>query len=83
MILLFFIQTDKGGTAILDDDALAVPSVMLSTEGSAIEFVVSGAVVDSDDGAVNERMQRIVIVYKNGKKKLVFPREKSIEFIFF
>ena len=40
------------GTAILDDDALAVPSVTLSTEGSAIEFAVSGGVVDGDDVVV-------------------------------
>lgn len=30
------------GTAVLGDEQLAVPSVTLSTEGSAIEFAVSG-----------------------------------------
>ena len=70
------------GTAILDDDALAVPSVTLSTEGSAIEFAVSGGVVDGEDGVVNEPMQWVVTVYKNGKeiekKSLVFRDGKEI-----
>ena len=70
------------GTAILDDDALAVPSVTLSTEGSAIEFAVSGGVVDGDDGAVNEPMQWVVVVRKNSKeidrKTLTFEDGKQI-----
>ena len=70
------------GTAILDDDALAVPSVTLSTEGSAIEFAVSGGVVDGDDAVVNEPMQWVVIVRKNGKeidrKTLTFEDGKQI-----
>lgn len=45
------------GTVILDDDALAVPSVTPSTEGSAIEFAISGGVVDGNDAVVNEPMQ--------------------------
>ena len=70
------------GTAILDDDALAVPSVTLSTEGSAIEFAVSGGVVDGDDAVVNEPMQWVVVVRKNGKeidrKTLIFEDGKQI-----
>lgn len=70
------------GTAILDDDALAVPSVTLSTEGSAIEFAVSGGVVDGDDAVVNEPMQWVVVVRKNGKeidrKTLTFEDGKEI-----
>lgn len=70
------------GTAVLGDEQLAVPSVTLSTEGSAIEFAVSGGVVDGDDGAVNEPMQWVVTVYKNGKeiekKSLVFRDGKEI-----
>lgn len=70
------------GTAILDDDALAVPSVTLSTEGSAIEFAVSGGVVDGDDAVVNEPMQWVVVVRKNGKeidrKTLTFEDGKQI-----
>ena len=70
------------GTAILDDDALAVPSVTLSTEGSAIEFAVSGGVVDGDDAVVNKPMQWVVVVRKNGKeidrKTLTFEDGKQI-----
>ena len=70
------------GTAILYDDALAVPSVTLSTEGSAIEFAVSGGVVDGDDAVVNEPMQWVVVVRKNGKeidrKTLTFEDGKQI-----
>lgn len=64
------------------DEQLAVPSVTLSTEGSAIEFAVSGGVVDGDDGAVNEPMQWVVVVRKNGKeidrKTLTFEDGKEI-----
>lgn len=70
------------GTAVLGDEQLAVPSVTLSTEGSAIEFAVSGGVVDGDDGAVNEPMHWVVVVRKNGKeidrKTLTFEDGKEI-----
>lgn len=56
------------GTAVLGDEELAASSVTLSTEGVAIEFAVSGGVVDGDDAIVNEPMQWIVTVYKNGKE---------------
>lgn len=60
----------------------AVPSVTLSTEGSAIEFAVSGGVVDGDDAVVNEPMQWVVVVCKNGKeidrKTLTFEDGKQI-----
>lgn len=49
---------------------------------SAIEFAVSGGVVDGEDGVVNEPMQWVVTVYKNGKeiekKSLVFRDGKEI-----
>ena len=51
------------GTAVLGDEQLAVPSVTLSTEGSAIEFAVSGGVVDGDDGAVNEAMHWLSLIH--------------------
>lgn len=64
------------------DEQLAVPSVTLSTEGSAIEFAVSGGVADGDDGAVNEPMHWVVVVRKNGKeidrKTLTFEDGKEI-----
>lgn len=64
------------------DEQLAVPSVTLSTEGSAIEFAVSGGMVDGDDGAVNEPMHWVVVVRKNGKeidrKTLTFEDGKEI-----
>lgn len=70
------------GTAVLGDEELAASSVTLSTEGVAIEFAVSGGVVDGDDAIVNEPMQWIVTVYKNGKeiekKNLVFWDGKEI-----
>lgn len=40
----------------------------LTTTGKAIEFAVSGSVVDGEDGVVNEPMQWVVTVYKNGKE---------------
>ena len=60
---------------ILSDEELAVEKVTLSTTGKAIEFAVSG-------GVVNEPMQWVVTVYKNGKeiekKSLVFRDGKEI-----
>ena len=50
---------------ILSDEELAVEKVTLSTTGKAIEFAVSGGVVDGEDGVVNEPMQWVVTVYKN------------------
>lgn len=71
------------GTAVLGDEELAASSVTLSTEGGAVEFAVSGGVVDGDDAIVNEPMQWIVTVYKNGKeiekKNLVFLDGKEID----
>lgn len=71
------------GTAVLGDEELAASSVTLSTEGGAVEFAVSGGVVDGDDAIVNEPMQWIVTVYKNGKeiekKNLVFWDGKEID----
>ena len=59
---------------ILSDEELAVEKVTLSTTGKAIEFAVSGGVVDGEDG--------VVTVYKNGKeiekKSLVFRDGKEI-----
>ena len=70
------------GTAVLGDEELAASSVTLSTEGGAVEFAVSGGVVDGDDAIVNEPMQWVVTVYKNGKeiekKSLVFRDGKEI-----
>lgn len=67
---------------ILSDEELAVEKVTLSTTGKAIEFAVSGGVVDGEDGVVNEPMQWVVTVYKNGKeiekKSLVFRDGKEI-----
>lgn len=53
---------------ILSDEELAVEKVTLTTTGKAIEFAVSGGVVDGEDGVVNEPMQWVVTVYKNGKE---------------
>ena len=57
-------------------------SYPLTTTGKAIEFAVSGSVVDGEDGVVNEPMQWVVTVYKNGKeiekKSLVFRDGKEI-----
>ena len=53
---------------ILSDEELAVEKVTLTTTGKAIEFAVSGSVVDGEDGVVNEPMQWVVTVYKNGKE---------------
>lgn len=36
---------------------MPIPSVTLSAEGSVIEFVVSGGVIDGDDVVVNEPMR--------------------------
>ena len=70
------------GTAVLGDEELAASSVTLSTEGGAVEFAVSGGVVDGDDAIVNEPMQWVVTVYKNGKeiekKSLSFRDGKEI-----
>ena len=67
---------------ILSDEELAVEKVTLTTTGKAIEFAVSGGVVDGEDGVVNEPMQWVVTVYKNGKeiekKSLVFRDGKEI-----
>lgn len=67
---------------ILSDEELAVEKVTLSTTGKAIEFAVSGGVVDGEDGVVNEPMQWVVVVRKNGKeierKSLVFRDGKEI-----
>ena len=67
---------------ILSDEELADKKVTLSTTGKAIEFAVSGGVVDGEDGVVNEPMQWIVTVRKNGKeiesKTLVFRDGKEI-----
>lgn len=67
---------------LLDFLQLAVEKVTLSTTGKAIEFAVSGGVVDGEDGVVNEPMQWVVTVYKNGKeiekKSLVFRDGKEI-----
>ena len=56
--------------------------VTLTTTGKAIEFAVSGSVVDGEDGVVNEPMQWVVTVYKNGKeiekKSLSFRDGKEI-----
>lgn len=68
--------------AVLRDEELADQKVTLSTTGKAIEFAVSGGVVDGEDGVVNEPMQWIVTVRKNGKeiesKTLVFRDGKEI-----
>ena len=60
---------------ILSDEELAVEKVTLTTTGKAIEFAVSGSVV-------NEPMQWVVTVYKNGKeiekKSLSFRDGKEI-----
>jgi hypothetical protein len=45
---------------ILSDEELAVEKVTLTTTGKAIEFAVSGGVVDGEDGVVNEPMQWVV-----------------------
>lgn len=70
------------GTAVLGDEELSSSSVTLSTEGNAIEFAVSGGVVDGDDATFNEPMQWVVIVRKNGKeidrKTLTFEDGKQI-----
>ena len=67
---------------ILSDEELAVEKVTLTTTGKAIEFAVSGSVVDGEDGVVNEPMQWVVTVYKNGKeiekKSLSFRDGKEI-----
>lgn len=47
---------------ILSDEELAVEKVTLTTTGKAIEFAVSGSVVDGEDGVVNEPMQWVVTV---------------------
>lgn len=60
----------------------AVAKVTLSMTGKAVGFAVSGGVVDGEDGVVNEPMQWVVTVYKNGKeiekKSLVFRDGKEI-----
>ncbi len=61
---------------ILSDEELAVEKVTLTTTGKAIEFAVSGSVVDGEDGVVNEPMQWVVTVYKNGKE----IEKKSLSF---
>lgn len=70
------------GTAVLGDEELSSSSVTLSTEGNAIEFAVSGGVVDGDDATFNEPMRWVVIVRKNGKeidrKTLTFEDGKQI-----
>jgi hypothetical protein len=67
---------------LLSDEELTVEKVTLSTTGKAIEFAVSGSVVDGEDGVVNEPMQWVVTVYKNGKeiekKSLTFRDGKEI-----
>ena len=67
---------------IKGDEELAVEKVTLTTTGKAIEFAVSGSVVDGEDGVVNEPMQWVVTVYKNGKeiekKSLSFRDGKEI-----
>ena len=45
---------------ILSDEELAVEKVTLTTTGKAIEFAVSGSVVDGEDGVVNEPMQWVL-----------------------
>ena len=69
-------------TGIMPQSKIASPAVTLSTEGSAIEFAVSGGVVDGDDAVVNEPMQWVVVVRKNGKeidrKTLTFEDGKQI-----
>ena len=63
-------------------DKETVEKVTLTTTGKAIEFAVSGSVVDGEDGVVNEPMQWVVTVYKNGKeiekKSLSFRDGKEI-----
>ena len=65
-----------------EESAVAVLAVTLSTEESGFEFADSGGVVDGDDGAVNEPMQWVVVVRKNGKeidrKTLTFEDGKQI-----
>lgn len=70
------------GTAVLGDEELDGETVTLNTTGKAVEFAVSGGVVDGEDGVVNEPMQWVVVVRKNGKeierKSLVFRDGKEI-----
>ena len=70
------------GTAVLGDEELAASSVTLSTEGGAVEFAVSGGGVDGDDAIVNEPMQWVVVVRKNGReidrRTLTFEDGKEI-----
>ena len=53
---------------ILSDEELAVEKVTLTTTGKAIEFAVSGSVVDGEDGVVNEPMQWVVTVTKTERR---------------
>ena len=68
---------------ILSDEELAVEKVTLSTTGKAIEFAVSGGVVDGEDGVVNEPMQvgsdRLQKTERRSRKRaLVFRDGKEI-----
>ena len=67
---------------ILREKKKTIEKVTFSVTGKAIEFAVSGGVVDGEDGVVNEPMQWVVTVYKNGKeiekKSLVFRDGKEI-----
>lgn len=70
------------GTAVLGDEELAFPSVTLTTEGNAVEFAVSGGVVDGEDFEITQPMRWVVIVQKDGKeidrKTLTFEDGKEL-----
>lgn len=56
------------GTVVLGDDDLTDPVITFTTQGKAIEFAVSGAVVDRDDEIVSGPMTWTVTVAREGKE---------------
>lgn len=56
------------GTVVLGDDDLTDPVITFTTQNKAIEFAVSGAVVDRDDEIVSGPMTWTVTVAREGKE---------------